>query len=130
MALASVEAGVQDLPDCSNCKGLERGLSQLDTLSCPAVEPVCLRPFWSPANERLLGIVRGRRNLGDQFAVCRGRGTRQGQLTGVALPNTANYQSGRAVQVILIMMGFYLVMSLLISLFANIYNSRMRLKER
>lgn len=43
---------------------------------------------------------------------------------------TINNQSGRAVQVILIMMVCYLVMSLLISLFANIYNSRMRLKER
>lgn len=43
---------------------------------------------------------------------------------------TINNQSGRAVQVILIMMVCYLAMSLLISLFANIYNSRMRLKER
>lgn len=43
---------------------------------------------------------------------------------------TINNQSGRAVQVILIMMGCYLAMSLLISLFANLYNSRMRLKER
>jgi general L-amino acid transport system permease protein len=43
---------------------------------------------------------------------------------------TINNQSGRAVQVIAIMMGFYLVVSLLTSLFANLYNARVRLVER
>jgi len=43
---------------------------------------------------------------------------------------TINNQSGRAVQVIAIMMGCYLVISLLTSLFANMYNRRIRLVER
>lgn len=43
---------------------------------------------------------------------------------------TINNQSGRAVQVIAIMMACYLTISLLTSLFANLYNARIRLTER
>jgi general L-amino acid transport system permease protein len=43
---------------------------------------------------------------------------------------TINNQSGRSVQVIAIMMGCYLIVSLLTSLFANLYNARIRLIER
>jgi general L-amino acid transport system permease protein len=43
---------------------------------------------------------------------------------------TINNQSGRAVQVIAIMMACYLIISLLTSLFANLYNARIRLTER
>jgi general L-amino acid transport system permease protein len=43
---------------------------------------------------------------------------------------TINNQSGRAVQVIAIMMGCYLLVSLLTSLLANLYNARVRLVER
>jgi general L-amino acid transport system permease protein len=43
---------------------------------------------------------------------------------------TINNQSGRAVQVIAIMMACYLSISLLTSLFANLYNARIRLIER
>lgn len=43
---------------------------------------------------------------------------------------TINNQSGRAVQVIAIMMGCYLIVSLITSLLANLYNARIRLVER
>jgi general L-amino acid transport system permease protein len=42
---------------------------------------------------------------------------------------TINNQSGRAVQVIAIMIGCYLAVSLLTSLLANLYNARIRLRE-
>jgi general L-amino acid transport system permease protein len=43
---------------------------------------------------------------------------------------TINNQSGRAVQVVAIVMGCYLVVSLLTSLLTNLYNARVRIAER
>jgi general L-amino acid transport system permease protein len=43
---------------------------------------------------------------------------------------TVNNQSGRAVQVVAIVMGCYLLVSLLTSLVTNLYNRRIRLVER
>jgi general L-amino acid transport system permease protein len=44
--------------------------------------------------------------------------------------NTINNQSGRTVQMIVILMGCYLSLSLLTSLITNLYNRRVRLVER
>ncbi|MDO4643366.1 MAG: ABC transporter permease subunit [Cardiobacteriaceae bacterium] len=57
--------------------------------------------------------------------------------TAIAYPDlvsvfagTALNQTGKAVEIILLTMAVYLAISLLISLFMNIYNRRVRLKER
>ena len=39
-------------------------------------------------------------------------------------------QTGRAIECVLLLMLFYLVISLLISAFMNVYNNAMKLKER
>ena len=43
---------------------------------------------------------------------------------------TAHNQSGRAVEVVALMMGIYLTISLLTSLFMNWYNKKIKLVER
>jgi general L-amino acid transport system permease protein len=47
-----------------------------------------------------------------------------------AVSNTIFNQSGQAVQVIALVMGTYLVMSLLISAFMNFTNARLKIVER
>jgi len=44
--------------------------------------------------------------------------------------NTTANQTGRAVEIVLLLMGAYLSMSLLISLLLNLYNRTVQLKER
>ena len=48
----------------------------------------------------------------------------------VAIANTTMNQTGQAIEAIAILMGVYLTISLLISLFMNWYNDRVRLVER
>ena len=48
----------------------------------------------------------------------------------VSVANTSMNQTGQAIEAIAILMAVYLVISLLIALFMNIYNSRVRLVER
>jgi general L-amino acid transport system permease protein len=48
----------------------------------------------------------------------------------VAIANTTMNQTGQAIEAIAILMAVYLTISLLISLFMNWYNHRMRLVER
>ena len=48
-----------------------------------------------------------------------------GTLGGITL-----LQTGRAIETILLLMLFYLTISLLISAVMNVFNNRMKLKER
>ena len=48
-----------------------------------------------------------------------------GTLGGITL-----LQTGRAIETVLLLMLFYLTVSLLISFFMNIFNNSMKLKER
>ena len=48
-----------------------------------------------------------------------------GTLGGITL-----LQTGRAIETVLLLMLFYLTVSLLISFFMNIFNNRMKLQER
>ena len=48
----------------------------------------------------------------------------------VAVANTSMNQTGQAIEAIAILMAVYLVISLLIAVLMNIYNSRVRLVER
>ena len=48
----------------------------------------------------------------------------------VSVANTSMNQTGQAIEAIAILMAVYLVISLLIALLMNFYNSRVRLVER
>jgi general L-amino acid transport system permease protein len=48
----------------------------------------------------------------------------------VSVANTSMNQTGQAIEAIAILMAVYLVISLMIALLMNIYNSRVRLVER
>ncbi len=84
------------------------------------VLPQALRVIIPPLISQYLNITKN-----SSLAIAVGYMDVTGTLGGITL-----LQTGRAIETVLLLMLFYLVVSLLISFFMNIYNNAMKLKER
>ncbi|MDD9923048.1 MAG: ABC transporter permease subunit [Boseongicola sp.] len=84
------------------------------------VLPQALRVIIPPLISQYLNITKN-----SSLAIAVGYMDVTGTLGGITL-----LQTGRAIETILLLMLFYLTVSLLISFFMNIFNNRMKLKER
>ena len=82
--------------------------------------PQALRVIIPPLISQYLNITKN-----SSLAIAVGYMDVTGTLGGITL-----LQTGRAIETILLLMLFYLTVSLLISFFMNIFNNRMKLKER
>jgi len=84
------------------------------------VLPQALRVIIPPLISQYLNITKN-----SSLAIAVGYMDVTGTLGGITL-----LQTGRAIETILLLMLFYLTVSLLISFFMNIFNNRMKLQER
>ena len=84
------------------------------------VLPQALRVIIPPLISQYLNITKN-----SSLAILVGYADITATLGGITLN-----QTGRAIECVLLLMLFYLVISLLISAFMNVYNNRMKLKER
>jgi general L-amino acid transport system permease protein len=84
------------------------------------VLPQALRVIIPPLISQYLNITKN-----SSLAIAVGYMDLTGTLGGITL-----LQTGRAIEAVLLLMAFYLTISLLISFFMNIYNNSMKLKER
>ncbi|MEM7472127.1 MAG: ABC transporter permease subunit [Pseudomonadota bacterium] len=84
------------------------------------VLPQALRVIIPPLISQYLNITKN-----SSLAIAVGYMDVTGTLGGITL-----LQTGRAIEAILLLMLFYLTISLLISFFMNIFNNRMKLQER
>ena len=84
------------------------------------VLPQALRVIIPPLISQYLNITKN-----SSLAIAVGYMDLTGTLGGISL-----LQTGRAIESVLLLMLFYLTISLLISFFMNIYNNAMKLKER
>jgi len=84
------------------------------------VLPQALRVIIPPLISNYLNITKN-----SSLAIAVGYMDVTGTLGGITL-----LQTGRAIETILLLMLFYLTISLLISFFMNVFNNRMKLKER
>lgn len=84
------------------------------------VLPQALRVIIPPLISQYLNITKN-----SSLAIAVGYMDVTGTLGGITL-----LQTGRAIETVLLLMLFYLTVSLLISFFMNIYNNAMKLKER
>lgn len=84
------------------------------------VLPQALRVIIPPLISQYLNITKN-----SSLAIAVGYADITATLGGITLN-----QTGRAIECVLLLMLFYLVISLLISTFMNVYNSSMKLKER
>ena len=84
------------------------------------VLPQALRVIIPPLISQYLNITKN-----SSLAIAVGYMDVTGTLGGITL-----LQTGRAIETVLLLMLFYLTISLLISFFMNIFNERMKLQER
>lgn len=84
------------------------------------VLPQALRVIIPPLISQYLNITKN-----SSLAIAVGYMDLTGTLGGITL-----LQTGRAIEAVLLLMLFYLVISLSISFLMNIYNNSMKLKER
>ena len=84
------------------------------------VLPQALRVIIPPLISQYLNITKN-----SSLAIAVGYMDITGTLGGITLN-----QTGRAIECVLLLMLFYLCVSLLISFFMNIYNNAVKLKER
>ena len=82
--------------------------------------PLALRVIIPPLISQYLNITKN-----SSLAIAVGYMDVTGTLGGITL-----LQPGRAIETILLLMLFYLTISLLISAVMNVFNNRMKLKER
>jgi general L-amino acid transport system permease protein len=113
-----VRAGIQSVSKGQREASQALGLSPGQTMRL-VVFPQALRVIVPPLTNQYLNLTKNS-SLGILVAFP--------DLFFVA--TTVNNQSGRAVQVVAIVMGCYLLVSLLTSLVTNLYNRRIRLVER
>lgn len=114
----AVRAGIQSVPhgqiEAATSLGLTRG-QQLRLIVLPQALRVTIPPLMNQylnlAKNSSLAIVVGYHDLYN-------------------VSQTIGNQSGQNVQIVLLMMGTYLVMSLFISLIMNIVNKRIQIRER
>ena len=113
-----VRAGIQAVPHGLREASLATGLTRAQTLRL-VILPVALRVIIPPTTNQYLNLAKN-----SSLAI------------GVGYPDlysisqTIFNQSGQAVQVIAMMMGTYLALSLIISAGMNFINARLKIKER
>jgi general L-amino acid transport system permease protein len=113
-----VRAGIQAVPKGQVEAARSLGLSNFDVMRM-VVLPQALRVIIPPLGNQYLNLAK---NSSLAIGV--------GYPDLYAISNTIFNQSGQAVQVIALVMGTYLVMSLLISAFMNFINARLKIVER
>lgn len=114
-----VRAGIQSVAKGQREAATALGLSNFQTLRL-VVFPQALRVMIPPMTSQYLNLTKN-----SSLAIAIG----YPDLFAVS-GNTVRNQTGRAVEVFLIIMAVYLSFSLLTSLFMNWYNSRIKLVER
>ena len=113
-----VRAGIQSVSKGQHEAAKALGLNNFQTLRL-VIFPQAMRVIVPPLTSQYLNLTKN-----SSLAVAIG----YPDLFSVG--GTAHNQSGRAVEVITLMMGIYLSFSLLTSLFMNWYNERIKLVER
>ena len=115
----NVRAGIQAISKGQTEAAAALGLRPNRIMSL-VILPQALRVIIPPLISNYLNITKN-----SSLAIAVGYMDVTGTLGGITL-----LQTGRAIETILLLMLFYLTVSLLISFFMNIFNNRMKLKER
>ncbi|MFZ5962624.1 amino acid ABC transporter permease [Thalassococcus sp. BH17M4-6] len=115
----NVRAGIQAVSKGQTEAAASLGLRPKRIMNL-VVLPQALRVIIPPLISNYLNITKN-----SSLAIAVGYMDVTGTLGGITLN-----QTGRAIECVLLLMLFYLVISLSISAFMNVYNNRMRLKER
>ncbi|MEQ9037002.1 MAG: ABC transporter permease subunit [Silicimonas sp.] len=115
----NVRAGIQAISKGQTEAAAALGLRPNRIMSL-VILPQALRVIIPPLISQYLNITKN-----SSLAIAVGYMDVTGTLGGITL-----LQTGRAIETILLLMLFYLTVSLLISLFMNIFNNRMKLRER
>lgn len=115
----NVRAGIQAISKGQTEAAAALGLRPRRIMSL-VILPQALRVIIPPLISQYLNITKN-----SSLAIAVGYMDVTGTLGGITL-----LQTGRAIETILLLMLFYLTVSLLISFFMNIFNNRMKLKER
>lgn len=115
----NVRAGIQAVSKGQTEAASALGLRSGRVMSL-VVLPQALRVIIPPLISQYLNITKN-----SSLAIAVGYADITATLGGITLN-----QTGRAIECVLLLMAFYLVISLLISAFMNVYNNTMKLKER
>ncbi|MDF1728244.1 MAG: ABC transporter permease subunit [Sulfitobacter sp.] len=115
----NVRAGIQAVSGGQTEAAAALGLRSRRIMSL-VVLPQALRVIIPPLISQYLNITKN-----SSLAILVGYADITATLGGITLN-----QTGRAIECVLLLMLFYLVISLLISAFMNVYNNAMKLKER
>ncbi len=115
----NVRAGIQAVSKGQTEAASALGLRSNRVMSL-VVLPQALRVIIPPLISQYLNITKN-----SSLAIAVGYADITATLGGITLN-----QTGRAIECVLLLMLFYLVISLLISTFMNVYNNAMKLKER
>jgi general L-amino acid transport system permease protein len=115
----AVRAGIQSVAKGQTEAAYALGIQPGRTMSL-VVLPQALRVIVPPLISQYLNLTKN-----SSLAIAVGYMDATGTLGGITLN-----QTGREMETILLLMAFYLVVSLTISFFMNIYNERTKLKER
>jgi len=112
---AGIQAVARGQTEAASALGLRPG-----RVMSLVVLPQALRVIIPPLISQYLNITKN-----SSLAIAVGYADITATLGGITLSTT-----GRAIECVLLLMGFYLIISLTISTGMNIYNNRMKLKER
>ncbi|MDF3414449.1 ABC transporter permease subunit [Sulfitobacter sp. M57] len=115
----NVRAGIQAVSKGQTEAASALGLRPGRTMSL-VVLPQALRVIIPPLISQYLNITKN-----SSLAIVVGYADITATLGGITLN-----QTGRAIECVLLLMAFYLIISLLISMGMNVYNNAMKLKER
>ena len=115
----NVRAGIQAVSKGQTEAAAALGIRPKRIMSL-VVLPQALRVIIPPLISQYLNITKN-----SSLAIAVGYADITATLGGITLN-----QTGRAIECVLLLMAFYLTISLLISAFMNVYNNSMKLKER
>ena len=115
----NVRAGIQSVSKGQTEAAFALGIRPGRTMSL-VILPQALRVIIPPMISQYLNLTKN-----SSLAIAVGYMDATGTLGGITLN-----QTGREMETILLLMAFYLTVSLTISFFMNIYNERTKLKER
>jgi general L-amino acid transport system permease protein len=115
----NVRAGIQAVSKGQTEAAAALGIRPNRVMSL-VVLPQALRVIIPPLISQFLNITKN-----SSLAIAVGYADITATLGGITLN-----QTGRAIECVLLLMLFYLTISLLISAFMNVYNNSMKLKER
>ena len=115
----AVRAGIQSVSKGQTEAAYALGIQPGRTMSL-VILPQALRVIVPPLISQYLNLTKN-----SSLAIAVGYMDATGTLGGITLN-----QTGREMETILLLMAFYLTVSLTISFFMNMYNERTKLKER